>query len=496
MPATPPQTDSSPSPACPPGWEVVIGLEVHAQLRTRAKLFSAAPNVFGDEPNSNTTEVELGMPGVLPVINERAVELALRAALALGCDVHHESRFARKHYFYPDLPKGYQISQYDEPYCTGGAVPIRLDGETRSIPLTRIHMEEDAGKSIHDDAVTGAGVSHVDLNRAGVPLVEIVSEPAIRTPAEAGAYLRSLRSILRYLDVSDANMEKGHFRCDANVSVRRPGETELGVKVELKNLNSFKHVEKGLAYEIERQVETLEDGGTIVQETRHWDETENRSTPGRKKENAEDYRYFPDPDLVPLRIDPEHVARVRAALPELPGRKRQRFVDEFGLPDQDAALLSEDREVAEFFEQTVAGFAQPKVVSNWIMRSLLGTLSETGLPLAELPLTPGHLARLLELVDAGRVNAASARRIFSEMAKSGAEPEQIMRDQGLEAVSDTAELESMARAALDANPKQLEQYRGGEQKLLNFFVGQVMKASGGKADPAAVREILDRLLSA
>ncbi len=477
------------------GWEFVIGLEVHAQLRTRAKLFSAAPNAFGDQPNSNTTEVELGMPGVLPVINERAVELALRAALALGCEIQHESRFARKHYFYPDLPKGYQISQYDEPYCRGGAVPIRLDGETRSIPLTRIHMEEDAGKSIHDDAVTGAGVSHVDLNRAGVPLIEIVSEPEIRSPAEAAAYLRSLRSILRYLDVSDADMEKGNFRCDANVSVRRPGATQLGVKVELKNMNSFKHVEKGLAYEIERQIETLEDGGKIFQETRHWDEKENRTKPGRDKEDAEDYRYFADPDLVSLRIGPELIESVRAGLPELPGEKRQRFADQLQLPEHDAALLSEDRDVAEFFEQTVSEFGQPKVVSNWIMRSLLETLSETRLPLAELPLTPGHLARLLALVDAGRVTAASARKIFAEMAKSGAEPEQIMREQGLEAVSDTGELEAQARAAIEANPKQLEQYRGGEQKLLNFFVGQVMRATGGKADPAAVREILDRLLS-
>ena len=475
-------------------WEVVIGLEVHAQLRTRAKLFSAAPNEFGAPPNSNTTEVELGLPGVLPVINGRCVELALRVGLALGCDVHPVSRFARKHYFYPDQPKGYQISQYDEPYCTGGSVPIRIDGEERSVALTRIHMEEDAGKSIHDDAVTGGGVSHVDLNRAGVPLVEIVSEPDLRSPAEAVAYMRSLRSILRYLDVSDADMEKGNFRCDANVSVRPRGATELGVKVEMKNMNSFRFVEKALAYEVERQIETLDEGGTIEQETRHWDERASRSKPGREKEDADDYRYFPDPDLVPLRIEAELIERVRRSLPELPGVKRRRFIEDWGLPEQDADLLSEDRAVAEFYEQTVAGFAHPKVVANWVMRSLLETLAETGTALADLPLTPAHLARLLELVDQNRVTAASARKIFSEMARNGREPAEIMREQGLESVSDARELEALAREVTAANPKQLAQYRAGETKLLNFFVGQIMKSTGGKADPGVVRKILTTLL--
>jgi aspartyl-tRNA(Asn)/glutamyl-tRNA(Gln) amidotransferase subunit B len=475
-------------------WEVVIGLEVHAQLRTRAKLFGAAPNAFGGEPNACTTEVELGLPGVLPVINGRCVELALRVALALGCEVHPVSRFARKHYFYPDLPKGYQISQYDEPYCTGGSVPIRLDGEERSVVLTRIHMEEDAAKSIHDDAITGGGVSHVDLNRAGTPLIEIVSEPVMRSPAEAVAYLRSLRSILRYLDVTDADMEKGNFRCDANVSVRPAGASELGVKVELKNMNSFRFVEKALAHEVVRQTEILEEGGTIQQETRHWDEKASVSRPGREKEDAEDYRYFPDPDLVPLRIEPELIERVRAELPELPGEKRRRFIETWALPDQDADLLTQDRAVAEFYERTVAEFDQPKVVANWIMRSLLETLSETGSALEDLPLTPGHLARLLALVDEGSVTAASARRIFAEMAKSGGEPEDIMREQGLESVSDSAELEAVARQVIDANPKQFEQYRAGEAKLLNFFVGQIMRSTGGKADPGVVREILARLL--
>jgi aspartyl-tRNA(Asn)/glutamyl-tRNA(Gln) amidotransferase subunit B len=478
-----------------PGWEVVIGLEVHAQLRTRAKLFSSAPNEFGAEPNTQTNEVDLGMPGVLPVINARAVELAVRTAIALGCDVHPVSRFARKHYFYPDLPKGYQVSQFDEPYCTAGFVPVQLGDLALQVPLTRIHMEEDAGKSIHDDAITGGGVSHVDLNRAGVPLIEIVSEPAIRTPAEAAQYMRSLRSILRYLDVSDANMENGNLRCDANISVRRCGERELGVKVEIKNMNSFKHVEKGLNYEIGRQIELLEDGGTILQETRHWDEKESVSRPGREKEDSEDYRYFADPDLIPLRIDAKFIERVSRAMPELPGAKRSRFIAELGLREADAIRLVEDREVAEFFEQTVAEFSDAKMVANWILRSLLELLSSSGCSLEELALAPAQLARLLELVRDKRVTNDSGRKIFAEMARSGADPAAVMAERGLEAMSDSSELESLARGVIEANPKQVEQFRAGEQKVLNFFLGQVMRATGGKAEPGAVREIMARLLS-
>ncbi len=475
-------------------WEAVIGLEVHAQLRTRAKLFSSAPNAFGGEPNSQTTEVDLGLPGVLPVINEKAVELAVRAALALGCEIQPVSRFARKHYFYPDLPKGYQISQFDEPYALGGAVPAQLDGALREFRLTRIHMEEDAAKSVHDSAITGDGVSHINLNRAGVPLIEIVSEPDLRTPEEAGAYLRSLRAVLRYVEVSDADMEKGQFRCDANVSVRPRGERKLGVKVELKNLNSFKHVEQAIAYEIERQSGLLEQGGAIQQETRHWDERTGRSRPSRGKEDADDYRYFPDPDLAPLRIDPERIAGIRASLPELPHQKRQRYQQELGLPPGDAQLLAEDRGVAELFEATVALHPKAREVSNWIQRSVLQHLGETGRSSDELALTPEQLAALLGLLDAGRLTAASAREVFTELVERGGDPAEIMQARGLEALSDLGELEAIASDVIAAHPEQLEQYRGGETKLLHFFIGQVMKRTRGKASPDAVRGIMERLL--
>jgi aspartyl-tRNA(Asn)/glutamyl-tRNA(Gln) amidotransferase subunit B len=480
----------------PAGWEAVIGLEVHVQLKTRTKLFSGAPNAFGGEPNTQTTEIDLGMPGVLPVVNGAAVDLAVRAALALGCEVQGCSLFARKHYFYPDLPKGYQISQYEEPLATGGGVPIDLDGASRTVPLVRIHMEEDAGKSIHDPAVTGGGGTHVDLNRAGVPLVEIVSEPEMYTPDEAGAYLRSLRSILLYLDVSDVDMEKGHFRCDANVSVRRAGERELGTKVEIKNLNSFRFVERSLAHEIVRQVEVLEEGGTIEQDTRLWDERAGATRAMRSKEYADDYRYFPDPDLVALRIEPDRVERIRRSLPELPGQRRRRVEEEYGLPAEDARVLTEERDLADFFEAAAKLHGSPKSLANWVMRDLLALLKYKGVWVAETPLTAENFVALLRLVDEGKVTAASARTVLPQLAESGESPFEVVGRLGLEAVSDRAELEAVAKEILEANPGQVEQYRGGETKLLNFFLGQVMKRTGGKANPALVREILAALLSA
>ena len=475
-------------------WEAVIGLEVHAQLKTSAKLFSSAPNEFGGEPNTRTTKVDVGMPGVLPVINERAVELAVRSALALGCEIQPVSIFARKHYFYPDLPKGYQISQFEQPFATRGAVPIEIDGESYAVPLERIHMEEDAAKNIHDDA-GAAGATFVDLNRAGVPLIEIVSEPVMKTPAEAGAYLRSLRSILRYLGVSDADMEKANFRCDANVSVRPRGQRELGTKVELKNLNSFKFVEKALAHEIERQTDLLEEGGKVLQETRSWDESAGESRTQRSKEEADDYRYFPDPDLPPLELADEWVEALRRDLPELPQEKRARYAHEYRLAPADAQLLTEDREVAEFFESAVALGGDPKLVSHWIMQSLLALLGESGASLGGLPITPRHLVELLGLLEAGQVTATSAREIFFEMARSGERAGAVMRASGLEAVSDVEELKRIARAVIEEHPGQVEKYRGGQQKLFNFFVGQVMKATRGKASPDGVREILSQLLS-
>src|SRR5262245_15754281 len=480
----------------PKGWEAVIGLEVHVQLKTQAKLFSSAPNAFGAPPNSQTTEVDLGLPGVLPVLNRHAVELAVRAALALGCELQPHSTFARKHYFYPDLPKGYQISQYDEPYAKGGAVPLANgDGTARSVGLTRIHMEEDAAKSIHDDAVTGGGVTHVNLNRAGAPLCEIVSEPEMHTPEEAGAYLRSLRQVLRHLDVSDADMEKGQFRCDANVSVRRIGDAKLGTRTELKNLNSFRFVEHAIAHEILRQIDLIESGGKVQQETLNWDDRAGKSSPMRGKEHADDYRYFPDPDLPPLKLEADWLERQRAALPELPLVRRARYRESFGLPDYDAAVLTDDRDVSEFFEAAVKLYDQPKTVSNWVMRDALAAATEAGKPLRELPLTPEALVELLRLVDAGRITAGSAREVFAEMAKTGARAEEIVRARGLEAVSDAGELERLAQGVVAANAPQVAKYRAGDAKLLNFFVGQVMKASAGKADPAKLREILTRLLA-
>ncbi len=479
----------------PAGWEAVIGLEVHVQLRTRTKMFSAAPNSFGEDPNTRTNEVDIGLPGVLPVVNRQAIELGVRAALALGCEVHPVSVFARKHYFYPDLPKGYQISQYEEPFATGGAVPIAHNGQSRSVPLTRIHFEEDAAKSIHDDAITGPGVTHVNLNRAGVPLIEIVSDPAMSTPAEAATYLRSLHSVIRYLEVSDADMEKGHFRCDANVSVRRSGDERLGTRVEIKNLNSFRHVERALAHEIERQVELIGDGGEVTQETRLWDDRTASTRPMRSKEYADDYRYFPDPDLVALRMEPGTVESIRKDLPELPQPRRERFEKEYGLPSTDAAVLTDERDIADFFEETARLHGNAKTVSNWVRRDVLGVLKELGVELGEARLTPGMLAGLLELVEGGRVTPGSGREVLRELVASGGTPLEVVKTRGLEAVSDIAELESIAREVIEANPKQRDGYRAGQEKLLNFFVGQLMKRTSGKANPTVVREILTRLLA-
>ena len=492
-----PTTAANALPWAPPdGWEAVIGLEVHAQLATDSKLFSSAPHAFGAPPNSQTTEVDLGLPGVLPAINQRAVELAVRAALALGCEVQRESLFARKHYFYPDLPKGYQISQYERPFATGGGVPIECGGEERTIELTRIHLEEDAGKSIHDPAVTGGPVTHVDLNRAGVPLIEIVSEPQIRGPAEAGAYLRSLRSVLRYLDACSGDMEKGCFRCDANVSVRRSGERRLGTRTELKNLNSFRFVEKAIEFEIERQIERVEDGGKVVQETRGWDERAGRSFEMRSKEQAEDYRYFPDPDLPPLCLEEKWVEELRADLPELPASRRARYVADWGLSGEIARVLSEEREVADFFEALVAEYPDAKTASGWVARDLLELRAGGERPLASMPFGPGELAALLGLVDSGRVSPASGREILAELADRGGDPERILRERGLEAVADRGALADLAREVIAANPRQVEQYRSGQPKLFNFFVGQMMKATSGKASPPVVQQVLRELLDA
>ena len=480
-------------------YEVVIGLEVHTHLATESKLFSPAPVRYGDAPNHNVHPIDLGMPGVLPVLNERVVALAIRLGIATHSTVNLRSVFARKNYFYPDLPKGYQISQFEEPVVSDGWIDIELpkprgkgqqEPEVRRIGITRAHLEEDAGKLIHDDNVAGREHSHVDLNRAGVPLLEIVSEPDMRSSAEAGAYLRSLRSILRYIGVSEADMEKGQFRCDANVSLRPVGQDELGTRTELKNLNSFRFVEAAIEAEIERQAGILDDGQDVIQATMAYDPDTNRTRVLRIKENSDDYRYFPDPDLIPLLISAEQVQDVRSSMPELQDDKRARYGEEYGLSAYDARLLTESRELAEFFEAAVAAGGAAKSIANWMLRDLLQALKERGAELDQLAMTPEILTQLVGLVDQGRLTAKSARELFGELVEHGGDPETLMQERGLEAVSDSGELEAAVDEAIAANPKVVESYHSGDAKALNFLMGQVMKRTQGKANPTTARELL------
>jgi aspartyl-tRNA(Asn)/glutamyl-tRNA(Gln) amidotransferase subunit B len=477
-------------------YEVVIGLEVHVHMRTASKLFSPAPVRYGDPPNHDTHPLDLGLPGVLPVLNRRAVELGIRAGLATHGKVNPRSVFARKNYFYPDLPKGYQISQYEEPLVTGGWLDVEVspDDAPLRVGLTRIHIEEDAGKSIHDAAVAGDTGSHVDLNRAGVPLLEIVSEPDLRAPEEAAAYLRKLRELLRWADVSDADMEKGQFRCDANVSLRPHGETKLGTRTELKNLNSFRFVEEALYAEIARQADLLDGGGRVVQATMAYDPERRATRVMRLKENADDYRYYPDPDLVPLVIPEAEIEAVRASLPELAEDRRARFERDHALSPYDARLLTETRALADFYEAAATASGQPKSIANWMLRDVLAQLKERDCEIGATRLTPDALAKLVALVEADRVTAASARPLVAVLIESGGDPETLVRERGLEAVSDTGLLESAADAAIDANPDVVAQIRGGDAKGLNFLMGQVMKRTQGKANPKTVREILARKL--
>jgi len=471
------------------GYEAVIGLEVHVHLATRTKLFCACEVGYGDAPNRNTCPVCLALPGALPVLNEGAVERALRMALATHCKVQPRSLFARKNYFYPDLPKGYQISQYEEPLATGGWLEIQADGEAeaRRIGITRIHMEEDAGKSIHEGS--GRDGTRVDLNRAGVPLIEIVSEPDLRSAAEAGAYLRALHAILRYVGASDADLEKGHFRCDANVSIRRPG-APLGTRTELKNLNSFRAVESAVRAEIARQTALLEGGGRIQQATLRFDLDSERISVMRLKENADDYRYFPDPDLLPLVLDEAHVERVRAALPELPEARRARFAQEYGLSAYDARLLTSSRGLADFFEAAARAHGAPKTIANWLLRDVLAALRERSLEIEASALRPEALAALVRLVDEGRVTPASARALVPELLERGGDPAALVRERGLEAVSDAGALDPLIDAVLAEQPAAVATFRGGDEKALHFLIGQVMRKTKGKADAKRVRELL------
>ncbi|MFH1981887.1 MAG: Asp-tRNA(Asn)/Glu-tRNA(Gln) amidotransferase subunit GatB [Pseudomonadota bacterium] len=468
-------------------FEPVIGLEVHAQLKTRTKIFCGCSTAFGAPPNTHVCPVCLGMPGVLPVLNRQVVTYALRMALATGCTIQRQSQFARKNYFYPDLPKGYQISQYELPIATGGHIDIDVGAAPRRIGITRIHMEEDAGKLIHDP---DRPVSRVDYNRTGVPLIEIVSEPDLRTPEEAGAYLRKLRAILRYIDICDGNMEEGSFRCDANVSIRPAGQTAFGTRAELKNLNSFKHVEKAIQYEILRQQDTLLDGGRVIQETRLWNPDTGRSFSMRGKEEAHDYRYFADPDLLPLVIDTAWLDAVAAALPELPDARKARFVADFGLTAYDAEVLTAYGETADYFEECLKTHHNPKVLANWIMVELMGLLNTQGLDIALSPVSSEQLAKLVALIDKGTISGKIAKTVFEEMAASGKPPETIVKEKGLVQITDTDAITAAVEAVIAANPEQVTEYKGGKTKVIGFFVGQIMKATKGKANPQMVNDLL------
>ena len=467
--------------------EMVIGLEVHVQLRTRTKLFSSADVSYGDAPNHHVSAVCLALPGTLPVLNARAVELAVRAALVTHCKVHPCSVFARKHYFYPDLPKAYQISQYEDPLATGGWLEIDAGTGPRRIGITRIHMEEDAGKSLHEN---GDPETQVNLDRAGVPLVEIVSEPDLRSPEEAGAYLRALRRLLRWVEASDTDMEKGQLRCDANVSLRPRGSTRLGTRTEIKNLNSFRFVEAAIRAEVERQTRLLAKGGAVQQATLGFDAERDRLFVMRIKENADDYRYFPDPDLLPLRLSEQRIEEIRAALPELSDAREERLRREHALSAGDVRTLVASRALADWYEVAARAHGQPRTVANWVLRDVLAALRERDAEIEAVALAPEAFATLLRLVDAGRITAKTARSLLPELLFTGGDPEALVRERGLEAVSDPGALEAAVEAALVANPKVVASYTADDAKALNFLMGQVMRATGGKADPARVRELL------
>ena len=472
-------------------YEVVIGLEVHAQLLTQSKMFCGCGTRFGLPANMQTCPVCLGMPGSLPVINGAAVEMAVRTGLALNCAVG-SNRFARKNYFYPDLPKGYQISQYETPICENGWIDVKTGSATKRIRIARAHLEEDAGKNMHDGGTDG---SRVDLNRAGTPLLEIVTQPDMQSADEVVAYLKTLRDILVYLDVCDGNMEEGSLRCEPNLSLRPAGQQAFGTKVELKNINSFKFVKDAIDYEIKRQTKVLNEGGKIYQETRLWDVDKGQTAVMRSKEEAHDYRYFPDPDLVPIRITPERLEQAKRTLPELPVARHERFVSQYGLPEYDAGVVTSSRRLADYFEACVKLFGQPKTVSNWVMGELLRELNQSGTPVAESPVSPERLVSLLKLVDNGTISLKVARDLFPDLYASGKSPEQLVQEKGLTQVSDEGALETIIDDVMAQNPAQLAQYRSGKDQVLGFFVGRVMKASGGKANPGKVNELLKKKLA-
>jgi aspartyl-tRNA(Asn)/glutamyl-tRNA(Gln) amidotransferase subunit B len=485
-------------------YEAVIGLEVHAQLKTESKIFCGCPTRFGDEPNANTCPVCLGLPGALPVLNRAAIEMAAKAALALNLKVNLESIFSRKNYFYPDLPKGYQISQFDRPFSEAGWVEIPtaerndhgqpIEWRTRRFRITRLHIEEDAGKSLHEGMRESAAKSYVDLNRSGVPLAEIVSEPDFRSSWEAYDYMQYLRRTLLYVDVCDGNMEEGSMRCDANVSVRLRGAEKLGTRVELKNINSFRFLQKAIEYEIDRQIAVIESGEKITQETRLWNEAESKTYPMRSKEEAHDYRYFPEPDLPPLIVSESAIESYRASLPELSEARRKRFIADYGIPFEDAAQLTDSRAIGDYFERAAQESGNPKAAANWILNELAAEMKASGVDISASPVSADSLAVMIKMIDAGDISGKMAKDALVEMRRTGRSAEEVLKQMGGGQVSDEGELRKLVEQAISANPKQVEQYRAGKTSLMGFFVGQVMKTSGGRANPQLVNQILKQAL--
>ncbi|QHT62888.1 Asp-tRNA(Asn)/Glu-tRNA(Gln) amidotransferase subunit GatB [Paenibacillus lycopersici] len=471
----------------PNKYETVVGLEVHVELHTKSKIFCGCSTSFGAPPNSHTCPVCLGHPGVLPVLNRQALEFAMKAAMALNCRIADISKFDRKNYFYPDSPKAYQISQFDKPVGEHGWIDIEVNGQTKRIGITRLHLEEDAGKLTHIDGGFG---SLVDFNRVGTPLVEIVSEPDIRTPEEAKAYLEKLKAIMLYCEVSDVKMEEGSLRCDANISIRPYGQEEFGTRAELKNMNSFRGVQRGLEYEEMRQADVLDSGGKVVQETRRWDETQGKTFTMRSKEEAHDYRYFPDPDLVQIHIDDEWKARVRASIPELPDARKARYTAEFGLPSYDAEVITSSKKLADFFEESLQYTKDAKAVSNWIMGDLLGYLNAGGLELEDIKLTGQGLGEMIGLMEKGTISSKIAKTVFKEMLETGKRPQQIVEEQGLVQISDEGAIAEVVDRIVSANPQSVEDFKAGKEKAIGFLVGQVMKETKGKANPALVNKLL------